>query len=112
MVVGTTGAVDFVTESLDEVRIVADQVVAIRRLTDHIRRTQKTAFNAHIKPVAVHVQLPGEAVDGPPAVDLFGEAVLMITTDPVMPLADFQYGRGREGRTPGRAKALGAELLG
>jgi hypothetical protein len=63
---------DFGPEAGQQCGIIADEIIPIGRLADHIRLPQRAGAKPMVKPLPLHTQMARQAVDRPHAVNLVG----------------------------------------
>src|SRR2546425_9381242 len=102
----TTTLRDFGPQTVQQRALITDKVMAIRWATHDIRRTEPSAPNAVVQPVASHTQMPGKTADRPHAINGVGLAILLVRTNPLVLMADLQDGRSGDVRAACRAEAF------
>src|SRR5712691_11478856 len=108
----TTTLRDFGPQAVQQRALITDKIMAIRWATNDIRRTEPSAPNAVVQPVASNSQMTCETADRPHGINFVGEAMLLVPTDPQVLLADLHDGRSGDVRAACRAEAFAIECRG
>src|SRR5713101_3935401 len=108
----TTPLLDFGPQTAQQLAIVTEKIMAIRWATNHIRRTQPSAPNPVVQPVAPDSQMTCETADSPHGVNGVGSSMLLVPTDPLVLFADLQDSRSGDVCAACRAEAFATECGG
>jgi hypothetical protein len=89
-------SLDFSSQTSQQRRLIPNEHIPVRGLATHIRLAQKAVANTIVDPPRFHSQLAGQTADRPLLINLVGEAMLMVRTDPMMVVANLHDGFGQD----------------